>query len=463
MGSGAKFVTLLLLLAGTPPALAQSPQQPVDPTANQTGYSSTIGSSALAPSGVRTSTPILSGGPPTAALAVDTFWQPMYSQPKGYKAGDWTFFPMVTGAAVFDDNVFATSANRRSDWVAIVRPELAWVKQGKDYGIEGHAYVEGREYARFSSEDQINGAASLGGTAMLGPNTQLVAKGQYVHSHLDRGLGEAVPASQLTTTDKPIGYDQFDAAAALNHRRDRWWTSVGVAATWIHFQNPTSGGIPLNLSYLNGNIVSVPVRVGYVVAPSTSVFVEGAGNSRDFDVNEYSSQGYRVVGGVLLEPGRGARVKGEAFAGYMNQDYNGATFQTVSTWTFGASMAFLLTDRLTASVAGRREAKETALTCLGVVFLGCGSSLIETWGAARLDYLLLPNLVIGGGATYLVDEVVNGNRTDRVWRPLASLKYYVNQAVTLGFDYRFVNFASSGFGVPGYDRNVYMFTINAKL
>ena len=422
----------------------------------------------MQPVGLRATAQPLAGGPPTAAQAVGTFWEPLNAQPPGHTVDGWTFFPMVTGAAFFDDNVFATHSNRQSDWAFIVRPELAVTKSGQNYGFEAHGFVEKREYAKFDSENQVNGAASVGGTVMLNPDTQFQGRAQYVHAHEERGVGETIVNGTIfPQTLKPIAFDQADVAAALNHRNDRWWTSVGAAATWIHFDNAllTDGTVALQ-DFRDGVIAAVPIRVGYVVAPFTSVFVQGTPNRRDFEINEFDSTGYHVVGGILLEPGQGRRVKGEAWAGYMNQDYNGATFKTVSSWTFATSMAFLLTDRLTMTLQGRRDAKETAVTCLVLnVFNGCGSSLIESWGGVRFDYLLLPNLVAGIGATYFVDEIldiVNGDQTDRYLRPLFSLRYFPNPWLTLGFDYRHIDFNSDRLGVLSYNRNVYLFSANAK-
>ena len=44
-----------------------------------------------------------------------------------------------------------------------------------------------------------------------------------------------------------------------------------------------------------------------------------------------------------------------------------------------------------------------------------------------------------------------------------SVKYLAGPNVTLGFDYRNVSFDSSGTGVSTYYRNVYLFSINARL
>ncbi len=147
-----------------------------------------------------------------------------------------------------------------------------------------------------------------------------------------------------------------------------------------------------------------------MVAPLTSVFVDITGNTRAWHVGYFDSTGYRVVGGVLFEQGPGARFKGEAWAGYMDQRYSGITLQNVASWTFGLSMAAMVTDEVTAVFEGHREAKEAALglaalssgalgatapTCIADVAV-CVSDIESTIGG-RLDYRILRNVVVGGG------------------------------------------------------------------
>jgi hypothetical protein len=393
--------------------------------------------------------------PPQKQLPLNP-WTPG-GQPTGVQAGPVTFFPSVTAGAFYDDNVFATTTSRMGSWAGFVRPELAWRGQGDNSAYEGSAFLEGRSYARFSSEDQVNGGIRGSGTVMPDNDTQLIGRFRYLHAHEDRGGGESL----LTNFDKPVGYDLFEAGGAFNKRFNRFWTSLGVAGSVQHYETPTVTGIPVDQSYRDGNVGVVSARFGYVVAPLTSVFAEVAGNRRDFQVDTFDSSGYRIVGGVLLEPGQGARVKGEAYIGYMNQDYNGPTFQTVSTITYGGSLAFLLAPRWTAVVEGRRQALESALNPFGAP--NGGSSVVESLIGARLDYAVLPNLVIGAGATYLVDEFKGAGRTDYTLSPLVSVKYFVNPFVTVGFDYRYANFDSSGFAVGDYYRNVYLFSINARI
>ncbi len=398
---------------------------------------------------------------PTSARTTDP-WQPVGARPKGFTAGALTLYPSITAGAFYDDNVFATSGSRSGDWAGFVRPELAWRSAGSNWGMEGSGFVEDRWYRRFTSEDQVNGGIGNAVTFMPGPNTQLIGRLRYLHSHEERGGGETViNGTTVPSTDRPVGFDVFEASGAWNQRYNRVWTSVGLAGSWQHYDTPTALGIAVPQNYRDGNVSVLSGRLGYVVAPLTSVFVEVAGNKRNFEVDNFDSTGYRVVGGVLLEPGPTARVKGEAYVGYMYQNYTGVTFDTVSTFTYGGALAWLIAPRWTAVFEGRRQALESALNPTGA--LNGGVSVVESLFGARLDYAVMPNLFVGVGATYLEDEFKSAGRTDHSLSPLVSVKYLVTPFVTLGFDYRNVSFNSSGLGVGNYARNVYLFSINARI
>jgi Putative beta-barrel porin 2 len=282
----------------------------------------------------------------------------------------------------------------------------------------------------------------------------------------------------------------------VNKRYGNWWSSVGAAGLEINYQNPTLNsnsvlaGTPVDLGYADGAIGTANGRLGYVVVPLTSVFVEVAGNTRDWHVGYFDSTGYRAVAGLLFEQGPGARLKGEIWGGYMAQDYNGITMQRVSSWTYGMGLSAIVTNDITAVFEGRREAKEAALGlatlpsgALGVSGATCSMttltgavcvSVIESEVGGRLDYHVAPKVVVGGGVTYLEDDYqgpLSFGRIDRTLSPLGSIKYFATPNVTLGFDYRNIAFSSGGGFAPvpfttvsalPYKRNVYLLSMNAR-
>jgi hypothetical protein len=393
----------------------------------------------------------------------------------------------ATVATFFDDNVFASNSNRQSDLVFVARPEFAWATQGSNYTFGTDGFIEGRRYARFNSEDQVNGSFGANFTVAPDSDTQVIGSARYIRAHLDRGSSDTIgPGGTLLSSTflHPVQYDEGLGAVALNKRYDRWWTSVGIAGLGIQYQNPSIPGAIVDLSFADGAIGVANGRVGYVIAPLTSVFVEAAGNTRDWQVNAFNSTGYRLVGGMLFENGPTARVRGEVWAGYMNQDYSGVSFKNISSWTYGAGLVFGFTDTLTGTVEGKREAKESALSLAvlspgldGVSTLLCSIapgascvSSIQTSVGGRLEYRILPKVAVGAGATYVVDDyfgVAAGGRTDRTLSPLASIKYFPNDKVIVGFDYRRINFdpsggESAGVAALSYYRNVYLLSMNGK-
>jgi hypothetical protein len=489
----------LLILAAAPPAFAQvSSGAPTTGVGSvwETGTSPTLYTGRETPNllPAAQSGPVGNqpASPPSAASSVGIPW-----------AGGM-FYGGGNGGTFYDDNVFATNATRLGDWAFFERPEAAWVKQGQNYTFSTDGFVEGREYATYSSEDQVNGSVGANLTVMPDNNSQVVASARYLHEHLDRGSSETVispgggaaPVLLSTLFTHPVAYDEGIETLAINKRYGNWWTSTGVAGLEISYTNPTIGsmfgvtpftGDAVNLGYADGLIGTANGRVGYVVAPLTSVFVEAVANSRNWGVSYFTSTGYRVVAGMLFEQGPGARLKGEFWAGYMDQNYSGATLQAVSTWTYGVDLSAVVTNDLTAVVQGRREAKESALGLAtlspGVLGVSDGTcsvdvavcvSAVESSAGARLDYRILPKVVIGGGMTYLEDDYQGPlafGRVDRSYGPLASVKYFATPNLTLGFDYHNLSFTSTGGAAPAgftpvdvlpFYKDVFIFSVSGR-
>ena len=374
--------------------------------------------------------------------------------------GIFTLTPGVTAGSFFDDNVYATAVGRKSDVAFFLRPEIAASAKGEDYGLLASAYVEGRKFARLTSEDQVNGGASVAGVYQPDQTTQIKAQAEYIHGHEDRGFGE----SAFVILDHPLSFDQVDAAVALNKRFDQYWASLGVSAVGLLFNNDTFQGVTLNQTYANLAIPTVTGRVGYVLAPLTSVFAEVSGNARDYQFQTLSSAGYRAVLGLLFEPGAGARIKGELLGGYIHQDYQGAGLQTVDTWTYGSALSFLITNNLTFTLEGRREAKESPLfngSLLATQFAPTGGiSLIETSIGGKFDCQIAPNVVVSAGATYLNDAFVGITEQDHYVSPFASISYTVTKNLRVGVDYHHLEFKPDVAGVLGFQKDVVLASLH---
>ena len=69
-------------------------------------------------------------------------------QAVGITTDQIVWYPSVTGAAFYDDNVFARHSNRQGDWAAVVRPEMAWrTNNWANMQLAGSYFVESRSGA----------------------------------------------------------------------------------------------------------------------------------------------------------------------------------------------------------------------------------------------------------------------------------------------------------------------------
>ena len=376
--------------------------------------------------------------------------QPPVAQPDQTPVPQWALRAGITNALVFDDNIYARSVNKISDRIVVVRPDIGIDYKSQQYLATLNAALENRNYLSNPHEDNLNWNTTYAATYLPREDIQIQTRLGAQQGHEQRGTAD----SQFFAFDNPITYHQYDAALALNKRFDGWWTSTGGARSWINYEEPTIGGVPVDQSYRNGAISVLTGRLGKVVAPLTSAFVEVSGNQRDFKLDSFDSQGFRVVGGMLFEPGQGARIRGEAFAGYMQQSYK--SFINFSTWTYGGALAFRIDPRTIFVVDGRREAKESALAG--------GVSVLESAANARIDYQLTEKFTVGAGVGYLNQLYKTlPNRVDTSWGPLLSAKYFLTPNVAFGIDYRYVGFSSDTTGVSSYARNTVLLSVSGRL
>ena len=261
---------------------------------------------------------------------------------QGHDLGPFILVPVITAATFFDDNVFALSNGTLGDWAFVARPSFTLLSDGwKDASMVTSGWVEFRRYDEFTSEDQNNGAIGVAGQKLINPNTQIVGRANYLHAHEDRGVSETITQQFLD----PIAYDQIDGAMALNKRWGRYWTSAGAAVLDIQYDDALLFGVPISQDYRSGDIEQYPFRAGYVIAPLTSVFLEGACNTRNFEVGYFSSDGYRTVAGAMWEPGPGRAPQGRGLCGLRQPGLSRAY----------ARANFRLDSRRLSGLAGQRQ------------------------------------------------------------------------------------------------------------
>jgi hypothetical protein len=367
---------------------------------------------------------------------------------QGVRLGSWLFLPSLMANTSFDSNVFASGANPQSETIFNVRPELRIKSDWNRHSFEAFAAGEFARHRRFSSEDQNNFFAGAAGSADISRGFVAFGSVEYAKDHEQRGTGES-----FAGFDEPVPFEQITGRASVSRRFNRLTVSAGGVVDTYDYKDVTQGGVPVDQDYRDRNVFSLSSRLAYEISPMTSVFVEAGWNKRDFRTSTLNSDGWRGTGGVSFELSR--LIQGEAFVGYMSQDYDSPGVADVSTYTYGANLEWMPTPLTTVTLIGERKIGESS-------FGGGFSSRIKSDIGVRVDHELLRNLIASARLGFEWDEFQGTAREDEYVKAGASLIYLLNPYLSVSGDYRYTNFSTNAPGTNDYQRHQGGVTVTAK-
>jgi len=337
-------------------------------------------------------------------------WQSFAPVTPGIVAGQFTYYPSVTAGAFYDDNVFASSSKRQGAWgrhrAAGDRREdgRARITRSRRPALSKAASIRAS-----SSENQINGAAGIAATAMV--------QSRYSGWWARRAMCTRMKIARAADPSSPVSTSRWPITSSRRPARSisatiGFGNSVGLAGSWI-LRHSERARRAVDQSYRDGKHRRAQRPARLCGGAAHHVFVEWAGNRRNFNVDLFRLDGYRVVGGVLFEQGPGAVLKAKSTPATCIRITRGITFDTVSTYTYGGVLAWLIAPRWTAGV--RRQAQRAGV---GTQWRR-QSGRVERRCAARLSGTTEFHWV-GGGATYLQDDFSARNaaiRQSARWSP----------------------------------------------
>lgn len=354
---------------------------------------------------------------------------------RGVRMGSFLVFPSVTSTLLFDDNVFATESATESDWLLKTEPELRVRSDWNSHSVDLRLSAENNLHRRFSSEDHTDFLGEFGGRLDILRNMNITGRLSYNQATEERGTFES-----FTVFDDPVKYDRLAGEGFFNAAFGRLFASVGARATSTEYDDAFVGLTEFDQDYRDGTVVEVIGRFGYELTNLTGVFVQASHNNREFRDDSYNSSGGRLVGGVAFEASR--LVKGEAYAGYLLQDFDSPGFEDIATWTFGANLAWQPSPLLTISLLGKREADTSNF--------GGGGSVINNDAALRADYEFRPNIILSALGGVELDDY-EGARKDLTLKVGGEARYLISRMFSIGLQASHAEFESNA--VEDYRRN----------
>lgn len=363
----------------------------------------------------------------------------------GIRAGSFMLYPELELGVTYDDNVFGTQNNTDSDIYYGVSPSVSIESDFGRHELNFNGYTDSRFYSSDTSEDRFDWGVAADGIVDVSQFTQIQANVGYDELTEDR-----TSTNRVAGGIEPTEYDVFNAGITLNQRFNRLTASVGAEYTDTDYKDDAAiGGGVIDQDFRDHDKLVIPARLSYDVSPDTSIFVAGSYNTREYDqqppavaVNR-DSNGYDVGIGAAFDFTN--LIRGEAFVGYLEQEYDQVGFQKVDGIDFGLNGEWYASELTTVTAGINRTVEESS---------SAGSSgHLDTNYQVGIAHELQRNIILTADASYLDVEFEGITRDDETISAGVGVQYLVNRNAELELGYDYTSRDSSAIG-QDYDKSV---------
>lgn len=298
----------------------------------------------------------------------------------------------------YDDNIFRQSTGQVSDVLARFKPGIRlssdWANHAFGFSLGGDL---GR-YADHSTEDFSDFNAGINGKIDVDEGENLDLSLAWSRGH------EARDSLENQNEVKPTTNQNFNFSATYNRDVGEIFSRTTLTAGYADvFDNGT-----INNDDRDVRTYTLRQRLGHEVDEGSQIFIEGAGNLRDYvatvDDNgkKLGSHGVEGLIGLVWD------VSGVSFlefgAGYFRQEFNDPSSQTSKGPSFRGRFLWNPTGLLTLSGSAAREVKETAQA-------GASGVVASTY-SLKLDWEALYNLILTAEGGFQTEVTGGINRSD---------------------------------------------------
>ncbi len=372
----------------------------------------------------------------------------------GIRAGSFMLYPELELGVTYDDNVFGTQNNTDSDIYYGVSPSVSVESDFGRHALNFNGYTDSRFYSSDTSEDRFDWGVAADGVVDVSQFTQIQANVGY-----DELTESRTSTNRVAGGIEPTEYDVFSAGITFNQRFNRLTASVGAQYIDNDYKDDAAiGGGTIDQDFRDHDKLVIPARLSYDVSPDTSIFVAGSYNTREYDQQPPSvavnrdSDGYDIGVGAAFDFTN--LIRGEAFVGYLEQEYDQIGFQKVDGIDFGLNGEWYASELTTVTAGINRSVEESS---------SAGSSgHLDTNYEVGIAHELQRNIILTADASYLDVEFEGITRDDETISAGVGVEYLVNRnaELALGYDYTSRDSTLAG---QDYDKSVVGLSLVLKM
>jgi len=363
----------------------------------------------------------------------------------GTKLGGFTAYPKLGLSAGYDDNILATETNQRSDARFQIDPSLAYDSNWSSNSLSLGGFLSSRLYSTETSQDSLDWG--FGGSGQLDVLTDTNIQAMVGYQNLTDPRGGV---NDPVNAPDPVQYDLLQAGLVGNHSVNKIDLSVGADFQQYDYDEASQ-------NYRDRDLWSISGQGGFTFSPGYSAFVRGTYNKRDFDnlsaplpapnppgtfVTQDSS-GYNVALGIASEITN--LISGEAYIGYLDQDYDSPSFEDVDGVSFGVNLEWAPSKLTTVRLTGSREVVDSTNPIAGGIFYSLAGIGVE--------HELTKDVELKGDFSYYNGDYVGSTREDNGYRFSLGADYRLSRQVHLDVLYSYDDRDSNAAG-QDYTRNL---------
>lgn len=359
----------------------------------------------------------------------------------GVPLGAFTAYPKVAIGPEYNDNIYGTSINEVDDVVWRVQPEVVVVSDWSRHSLQGYARGAVNRYSDFDSENTSDYTIGANGRLDITRRASLTAGAEY-GSLSEPRTSSASPTLAAT----PIEYDKTTGFLIAGREFNRLKVSARLDYSKFDYQDGrTVAGGNVEQDDRDRTNTGLTARADYAVSPATALFVELAGNKRDYRLARPAvalardSDGVQALAGANFE--LGAVMRGEVGVGYLRQSYDDPAFDDIDGFGARGLVEWFPTDLTTVTVNGSRSVEDSGIP-------GSSGYLSSNIGG-QIDHELIRNVLVTGQVSYGKDEYEGIDRNDKRLNAGVSATYLMNRHVGLTVGYSYFDQKSDGLAGGG--------------
>lgn len=348
--------------------------------------------------------------------------------PAGFHVGSFFLYPSLRQGMEFNDNIFATENDTKSDFIYSVRPNFSARSDWNNHNLTLQLGGQFAFYLDESDENYQDFYGRMRSTVEISSRNAVRFNLEARRSHEARNSPEDVGGIE------PTLFNVYDGGLQYVHRFNRLSLAAGgTAQRWDYEDTDVAGGGTTNNDDRDRLVYRPGLRVAYEVMPSYSLFVRGEGvivkydDATDDAGFDRDSKGFDVAGGASIDIT--GLLFGNIFGGYRKRYYDDSRFASGEGPAFGASMTWIPTRLTTVVVQVNNEVIETRNVD--------SSSYTSSSVSLQVDHELLRNLILSAGGGFRLDDYEGITQEDKNIGANFSVDYLMNRYARLGANYRF--------------------------